>query len=120
LRKRTALVLQTNNTQKQIDFLKITHQNLQEKHDRLVTQRQQQSEGFAGKEHTLIEVTIQLKTAEEKIDSLSKTLSQAEDKIVALRSDYQFAAQQNANLSGQISQLENMLSKKLVAVNEAE
>jgi len=111
-----ALVLTHHNTQKQMDFLKITNQNLQEKYDQLFAQRQQQSEGFAGKEHTLIELTIQLKTAQEKIVSLSSLLAKAEDKVIALRSDYQFSAQKNANLTGQISQLEAMLSKKTVAI----
>ncbi len=63
------------------------------------------------KSHELVEYQLRLEIAEDKVDSLQKSLSTAEDKIVVLRDNLSFVMQERANLEGQIKQL-------LTAVNE--
>ncbi len=58
------------------------------------------------KSHELVECTLRLTVAEDNLGSLQKTLSAAEDKIVALRDDYLFMLQEKANLEGQVKQLQ--------------
>ncbi len=57
----------------------------------------------------LVEYQLRLRMAEDNLGSSKKALSAAEEKIVALRSDYEFVLQEKANLEGQVKQLQSMV-----------
>lgn len=87
------------------------YEKLKQDYVQLTEKDQQQFKSLEAKQHTLIELNIKLKTNDGKISSLETALAKAEDKIQALRHDYQFAAQEKSNLAGQVTQLQNILSK---------
>ena len=58
-------------------------------------------------------------TADEKITGLEEALSQANDKIHALRHEQQFISQEKANLEGQLKQLQAVLSAPTTALSPA-
>lgn len=111
------LVYKHNDLKKQYDILSITHQKLQEEQDQLSRLQQQQSKESENKDHAVFESEIKLKAKEEAMAILREELSKGEDKIQALRHDYQFASHEKAELSGQIKQLEAILAKKERVVN---
>lgn len=80
-------------------------QNFHEASQKLSAQRQ----NLEAKSCELMECHLKLKMVEDNLDSLQKALSAAEDKIVVLKSDYQFCFAEKANLEGQAKQLQAML-----------
>lgn len=78
---------------------------------------QQQAQDMEVKQRAVIELQVKLRASNDKITSLENALSKADDKIQALRHDYQFASQEKANLAGQIKQLQATLSKDKVGAN---
>ena len=107
-----ALVLQYNEMQQEHSILKATDEKMQKDYEQLVTTHHQQSQNLEGKHHTVIELQIKLKTADEKITALENELSKANDKVNALRHDHQFTAQEKANLEGQLKQFQGVLLKR--------
>lgn len=81
-------------------------QNLIQASEELTVQRQ----ALEAKNSELVECVLRLTMAEDNLGSLQKTLSAAEDKIATLRSDYQFASCEKANLEGQLKQLQEALA----------
>lgn len=80
-------------------------QNFEEGSEELIAQRQ----SLEAKSRELMECHLKLKIAEDQKGSLQEALSAAEDKIVALRDDYLFVAQEKANLAGQVEQLQEIV-----------
>lgn len=110
-RKTLRKELETANSQKekihkQHEPLALAHQTLQQEHQRLTKQHQQQLDKLETQSHVLIESQVTAKANADKIASLEAALSKSEDKIQALRHDYEFVSQEKANLVGQIKQLE--------------
>ena len=79
---------------------------------KLAQQYQGQSRDFELKKQSTIELQVKLIANEDKITSLEKNLSKAEDKIQTLRDDFSFISQEKANLEGQFKQLQKLISIK--------
>lgn len=104
---------QKTESQAQYHQIKSAHEQLQKAFDHLTEKYQQQTTVFEENRATNIALTEKTNTQQEKITDLKAELAKAEDKIQALRSDYQFSSHEKANLEGQVTQLQNILSSKL-------
>lgn len=110
------LILQHKEIQKQYGSSKIAHDRMQQDLDRLSQQHQKQSQNLDAKQLAVIELQLKLTAEDDKIASLEKALSKANDKVHALRHDYQFTLQEKANLEGQVKQLQAILSANKATV----
>ena len=72
----------------------------------LAEQHRHQLDKLEVQSRTTIELQVTAKANVDKMAALEKALAKSEDKIQALRHDYEFAVQEKANLAGQVKQLE--------------
>ena len=107
-----SLVSQHRKILQQHDSAAEEQNKLQKTYDELMQKFQQQTQQLESKQHEIIELKVMIKTEAQKSTSLEQSLAQANDKIEILRYDYQFIAQEKANLEGQLKQLQMMLSSK--------
>lgn len=97
---------QQQDTQKQYASLSIAHQSLQREQQQITQQYHQQAEKLEQKTQVAIKLKTELDINTDKISSLHQALAKADDKIKALRHDYEFVSQEKATLAGQIKQLQ--------------
>lgn len=89
--------------------LKLKQAELQKNNHRLSKQHQEKHDDSEHKRATIIELEIKLTAREDRIISLTKELSAANDKIQSLRHDQQFVSQEKAYLEGQLKQLQTSI-----------
>ncbi len=106
------LVLQNKETQQQYTVLKLSFDKLEKDYEQLSGMHKQQSINLENKHHAVIELHLKIKSNDEKIASLERELSSANDRVHNLRHEQQFISQEKANLEGQLKQLQSVLSSK--------
>ena len=102
--------LQTSKTQYQM--LVVSHETLQQQYNQLTTHHQNITEHLEQSQRTLISLEVQLNAVVAREATLEATISKLEDKNQALNHEYQFMAQEKANLAGQLQSLSRTEIKK--------
>lgn len=110
LAREAALVEEAENLRQKYTILEANYGRLQQDWEEVSHESSVQRQALEAKERVLVEYQFKLKMTEDNLSSLQKTLSTAEDKIVALRDDYSFVVQEKANLEGQVRQLREMFA----------
>src|SRR3990167_3938493 len=106
------LVSRNTTTQEEYAKLEISLNKMEKDYDALLKKLDEQSNVLESKHMNVMELDIKLKLNAEKITSLEKDLSSANNKIHTLRHDHQFMAQEKANLEGQLKQFQSVFSVK--------
>ena len=106
------LVSRNTTTQEEYAKLEISLNKMEKDYDALLKKLEEQSNVLESKHMNVMELDIKLKLNAEKITSLEKDLSSANNKIHTLRHDHQFMAQEKANLEGQLKQFQSVFSVK--------
>ena len=99
--------------------IKFNLRQFKKQNEEIANQSKLQHEKLKQQENALIELKLEFRKAQEKINQLNKLLEDGEDKINVLRQDNLFLTQEKANLDGQFKQLQEMmqLHKKLEQQN---
>ncbi len=109
LARETAVIEEAEQLRRKYTTLEANYDTLKQNFDEASQELSAKRQDLEVKNHELVECQLKFKMVEDNLSSLQKALSAAEDKIVALRDDYLFMAQEKANLEGQVKQLQTAL-----------
>ena len=109
LARETAVTEEAAQLRQEYIALKANYDTIEQNFSRVSDELTVQRQAMEIKNRELVECQLKLEMANTKIASLENALSAGEDKIVSLRSDYQFVLHEKANLDGQVKQLQTSL-----------
>ena len=102
--------------QKEHQKIILSGQILKKENERLVQSYEKQSKDFELKQRSLFDLEVTLKANDNKISLLEAALFKAEEKVQALRHDYEFIAAEKASLVRQLSQLQGLSKKQVESI----